>query len=174
MSTNLDKRVNPCDDFYRYACANWERRTPIPPDRSSVSITSEMRVRYDRRLRQYLDAPIRRNDVNSYERKVKVYYKSCLKEFGRAKARGGALVDIITKKLGGWYVFDPNAVQTWNFLNAFKVLQTDYYLSTIFHLSVIQHPVNSDKNIIEVSLNCSYNIYITCLIRLVNITHLPL
>ena len=56
---NLDRAVNPCDDFYKFACGGWLARTEIPADRSrwgSFSVLDEQNLTVLRRTLEDLAA----------------------------------------------------------------------------------------------------------------------
>lgn len=76
----IDKSVNPCTDFYQYACGGWLANNPIPPDQSSWGRFNELAERNRRTLKDILETASAKQTRSSVEEKIGNYYTACMDE----------------------------------------------------------------------------------------------
>jgi putative endopeptidase len=79
----LDRAVQPCDDFYKFACGSWLRRTPIPEDRPQWGRGfSEILERNEALLREIVEKDARgeADPADPFAQKVGDFYSTCMDE----------------------------------------------------------------------------------------------
>src|SRR6185312_10855642 len=83
----LDKTIDPCTDFFAYACSKWQTQNPIPSDRSTWGRFNELQERGENVIREILEK-YSANDSNRSpnEQKIGDYYQSCMDESAIEKA----------------------------------------------------------------------------------------
>lgn len=75
----MDAKVNPCQDFYMYACGNWKAKHPIPADESIWGRFNELEQRNRRELRAILEQAAKPGKKRSpLKRKVGDFYAACM------------------------------------------------------------------------------------------------
>jgi len=78
---NIDKTVDPCVDFYQYACGNWLKNTEIPADQPEWVSFIDLDERNKVILRDILEKASADNPNRSpIEQKIGDYYGSCMDE----------------------------------------------------------------------------------------------
>ena len=75
----MDKSVDPCEQFYDYACGRWEKYHPIPKDRVGYDIFEILREEMAAKLMAMLTEPPDEADNNATVA-VKLLYASCMNE----------------------------------------------------------------------------------------------
>ena len=128
--TALDKSVDPCEDFYQFACGGWIARTQIPADQPRwIRSFSEIHQRNEADLRGILDEARSNPGDDPASKTLGTFYGSCMDEAAVEKAgikpieplldqirktrQTGQLTATITElhKQQVWAVFDIDAVQ---------------------------------------------------------------
>ncbi|MBV9506621.1 MAG: M13 family metallopeptidase [Acidobacteriia bacterium] len=75
----VDKSIDPCSDFYQYACSKWIQHNPIPPDQSRWGRFTQLEERNLEVLHQILEEaakPAPNRDAT--EQKIGDYYSACM------------------------------------------------------------------------------------------------
>ncbi|HEY6323023.1 MAG TPA: M13 family metallopeptidase N-terminal domain-containing protein, partial [Thermoanaerobaculia bacterium] len=91
---DMEPRVDPCVDFYRYACGGWMANHPVPPDQRAWSRFAALTDANRAKLRDILSADATPADPaggDADQRKLGDFYGSCMDEAGVEK-RGVAAI----------------------------------------------------------------------------------
>jgi membrane metallo-endopeptidase-like protein 1 len=77
MLNMMDPNVEPCDDFYNFACGNFVEETNIPDEKVSVNTFSIIGDKLQEQLRNLVSDPINDEEAEPFKLAKKVF-KACM------------------------------------------------------------------------------------------------
>ena len=75
---SLDRSVNPCVNFYKYACGGWQKLNPIPADQAGWDVYSKLANENQQFLWGILEQDAKATDRTPVQQKVGDYFAACM------------------------------------------------------------------------------------------------
>ncbi|XP_072930429.1 neprilysin-2 [Epargyreus clarus] len=147
---NMDAKVDPCDDFYDFACGSFVQRTRIPDDKTSVNTFSIITDQLQEQIRSLLDEPVTEDEPKPFVL-AKTLFQACMNRTA-IEARGvQPLLDML-ERLGGWPVLDGDRWDERTFSweeSVYRFRSAGYSVDYFIDFSVSVDVKNSTRRIID-------------------------
>jgi putative endopeptidase len=75
---NLDRSVDPCEDFYKFSCGGWQKNNPIPADQASWSVYARLGNENQQFLWGILEDDAKAKNRTPVQQKVGDYFAACM------------------------------------------------------------------------------------------------
>lgn len=153
MMDKMDESIDPCDNFYQFACGKYLQNTILPADKVIVDSFSTVRDLVQEQLRTIINEEVQANESKPF-RLAKNFNQACLNLSIIAERGEKPLADIL-ESYGGWPVVkgDSWSEANWNWIETIKKFRlSGLDIHIIFSFSVTTDYKNSSRRIIDVSM----------------------
>ncbi|KAK6643987.1 hypothetical protein RUM43_000252 [Polyplax serrata] len=145
----LDSEVDPCEDFYSFACGNWIRNHPVPPTENHWNQFEILEKRLDVQVRELLEEENLEEDPQIVKTVRKVY-KACMNT-GRIERRGLNPLVKLLEEFDNW----PLATSDWdpkrfNWQRLISDVGRRLAINTILMVYVDVDKKNTSRNVVIV------------------------
>ncbi|XP_055345830.1 neprilysin-4-like [Paramacrobiotus metropolitanus] len=117
MLQSMNTSVEPCQDFFEYACGNWNVLNPIPPDYAKWGVLQQMQQQLFAKLRNLMD--FNGTDVSTARKKARQVYAACSDINAIEESGSLPFIDALNNVMGSW----PMLNKSWD-SSQFSVLDT--------------------------------------------------
>ncbi|XP_059731535.1 membrane metallo-endopeptidase-like 1 isoform X4 [Bos javanicus] len=148
---NMDPSMEPCNDFYQYACGGWLRRHVIPETNSRYSVFDILRDELEIILKAVLENSTTKD--RPAVQKAKMLYRSCMNESEIEKRDSQPLLNIL-EVVGGWPVamdkWNKSVGPQWELEQQLAVMNAQFNRRVLIDLFIWNDDQNSSRHIIYI------------------------
>ncbi|XP_045162499.2 neprilysin-1-like isoform X2 [Mercenaria mercenaria] len=109
--SSIDYSVDPCDNFYDFACGSWMKKHVVPEDRSNLYTYGVVRENVKVTIKYLLEGDLE-SEVDAV-RKARYFYQSCMNETQIEHLDTNVITDEL-ELIGGWPVLGTNPGGNWD------------------------------------------------------------
>ncbi|RUS91043.1 hypothetical protein EGW08_001171 [Elysia chlorotica] len=110
LVTTMDSSVEPCNNFYDFACGNWNKKNTIPDDQPSYNTFSKLGDEIQVILKSYIEKDVDLTKDSNSTAKAKHLYRSCMNET-QIDSEGLTPIHEMLADLGGWPILEGTAAK---------------------------------------------------------------
>ncbi|XP_068717824.1 endothelin-converting enzyme 1-like [Montipora capricornis] len=148
ISNQLDKSVDPCNDFYSYACGGFFKEHKLFPNESQINAFTILNEKNLEVLRHALQNISVYSKDSSISKTAKIY-NSCM-NISSINERGARPLADLIEKYGGWSV-TGNGTNSWSVAEKMGRVLRDLNVQTLLSLSVGTDLMDSKSHILSIS-----------------------
>ncbi|XP_077150719.1 phosphate-regulating neutral endopeptidase PHEX [Ranitomeya variabilis] len=156
IRNKMNLSVDPCDNFFQFACGGWIESNPIPDDQSNYGIYPWLRYNVDLKIKALLEKPISKRRDSEAAQKAKTFYNSCMNETEIEVADMKPLIKLLKQSSLRWPVLESNlgsegrwSERKFNFLQSLAELRGQYSTSVFMRVYVATDDKLSNNFIIK-------------------------
>ncbi|XP_011861287.1 PREDICTED: neprilysin-like [Vollenhovia emeryi] len=153
ISESMDKTVDPCEDFYEYACGKWPEHNPPPEGMDSWSMFESAQMNVMKQVKEIFDEGPKDSDLLAVKL-AKKWYAVCM-DTDKMERQGLEPLVFTMSRIGGWpLIMDPDE---WNEQEYSWQKVDDQYVrltgKNAFHdVRVIEYGWNETSKVVHIDI----------------------
>lgn len=152
ISNQLDKDVDPCDDFYSYACGGFFKSHQLNANQSSTGGFTILNNDNMEVLRQAMETAALNYSQSSSIVKTAKIYETCV-DTAAIERRGISPLENLIKQYGGWTVTGGVLNSSWTVAEKMGAILRDLNVQSLLSVSVITDLEDSSRHKLSISIS---------------------